>query len=131
MYSSLMATDKPYFIYLGQERGKRVVHKVGQTIRPCWKRCENADYRIGVGIQIMVPGTTDRTRKNQLNEAEDFIVSYFASRWKIEHGKEYFRTPNYNWEKIRIEFLAAMMVFLEEKGWEYVVHEGWATRDTY
>lgn len=131
MYSSLMATDKPYFIYLGQERGKRVVHKVGQTIRPCWKRCENADYRIGVGIQIMVPGTTDRIRKNQLNEAEDFIVEYFASRWKIEHGKEYFRTPNYNWEKIRIEFLAAMMVFLEEKGWEYVVHEGWATRDTY
>ena len=131
MYSSLMTTDKPYFIYLGQERGKRVVHKVGQTIRPCWKRCENADYRIGVGIQIMVPGATDRIRKNQLNEAEDFIVGYFASKWKIEHGKEYFRTPKYNWEKIRIEFLAAMMVFLEEKGWDYVVHEGWATRDTY
>ena len=131
MYSSLMATSKPLFIYLGQERGKRVVHKVGQTVRPCWKRCENADYRIGVGIQIYCPGITDRTRKNQLNEAEDFIVGYFASRWKIEHGKEYFRTPNFNWDDIKEVFLHEMIAFLDEKGWEYEIHEGWATRDTY
>lgn len=125
-----MATNH-YFIYLGQERGKRVVHKVGQTMQTCYARCKNADYRIGVGIDIAVPGITYRAKKDQLNEAEDFIVGYFASRWKIEHGQEYFRTPKYNWEKIRIEFLAAMMVFLEEKGWDYEIHEGWVEKGTY
>jgi hypothetical protein len=122
---------KNYFIYLGRERGKRTVHKVGQSVRPCWKRCANTDYLIGVGINIHFPDALERTRKNHLNETERMIVSFFKERFPVEHGHEYFRTKNFKWEQTKELFLAQMISYLDEMGWEYEIFEGWATEGTY
>ncbi len=120
-----------HYIYLGRERGKRVVHKVGQTKQTCWARCAHADYLIGVGIEIFCPGDTSNTRSKQLNEAERSIINYFADRFPVEHGNEYFRTKKHNWEKIKQMFIAEMVRFLDEKGWGYEIHEGWVAPNTY
>lgn len=120
-----------HYIYLGRERGKRVVHKVGQTKQTCWARCAHADYLIGVGIEIFCPGDTSNTRSKQLNEAERSIINYFAERFPVEHGNEYFRTKKHNWEKIKQMFIAEMVRFLDEKGWGYEIHEGWVAPNTY
>lgn len=122
---------KHSFIYLGRERGKRVVHKVGQTSQTCWARCAHSDYLIGVGIEIDLPGDTSYTRSKQLNEAERAIIAYFAERFPIEHGNEYFRTKKHNWEVIKAMFIAEMVRFLNEKGWGYEIHEGWVAPNTY
>ena len=125
-----MATNH-YYIYLGRERGKRVVHKVGQTRQTCWARCAHADYLIGVGIDIHVPGKTFDLKRKQLNEAERIIIDYFTHRFPIEHGNEYFRTKKHNWEVIKKMFLEEMLRFLNEKGWGYEIHEGWVAPNTY
>lgn len=120
-----------HYIYLGRERGKRVVHKVGQTKQTCWARCKSSDYLIGVGIEILTPGETSNTRSKQLNEAERAIIAYFAERFPIEHGCEYFRTKKHNWEMVKAMFIAEMVRFLNEKGWKYEIHEGWVAPNTY
>ena len=120
-----------HYIYLGRERGKRVVHKVGQTKQTCWARCAHADYLIGVGIEIFCPGYTSNTRSKQLNEAERSMINYFAERFPVEHGNEYFRTKKHNWEMIKQMFIAEMVRFLDEKGWRYEIHEGWVAPNTY
>lgn len=122
---------KHSFIYLGRERGKRVVHKVGQTSQTCWARCKSSDYLIGVGIEINLPGDTSLTRSKQLNEAERAIIEYFAERFPIEHGCEYFRTKKHNWEMVKAMFITEMVRFLDEKGWGYEIHEGWVAPNTY
>lgn len=122
---------KHSFIYLGRERGKRVVHKVGQTTQTCWARCKSSDYLIGVGIEINLPGETSLTRSKQLNEAEAVIINYFAERFPVEHGCEYFRTKKHNWDKVKAIFIAEMVRFLDEKGWGYEIHEGWVAPNTY
>lgn len=120
-----------HFIYLGRERGKRVVHKVGKTQQTCWERCRSSDYLIGVGIEILTLGATSRIRSKQLNEAEKTIINYFADRFPIEHGNEYFRTKKHNWEMVKAMFIAEMVRFFDEKGWEYEIHEGWVAPNTY
>lgn len=126
----IMATNH-YHIYLGQERGKRVVHKVGQTTQGCWERCRKADYRIGMSFEIFPNCGTYRGNKNCLNEAEKFIIASFTSRFPIDHDREYFRTSKHNWEKTKEIFVADMIQFLTEKGWQYEIHEGWVERGTY
>ena len=120
-----------HYIYLGRDRGTRVVHKVGQTKQTCWARCAHADYLIGVGIEIFCPGDTSNTRSKQLNEAERSIINYFAERFPVEHGNEYFRIKKHNWEMIKQMFIAEMVRFLDEKGWRYEIHEGWVAPNTY
>lgn len=119
------------YIYLGRERGKRVVHKVGQTVQTCWARCKNSDYLIGVGIEIDLPGATSVTRSKQLNEIENAIILFFADRFPIEHGNEYFRTSKHPWEMTKELFLAEMVRLLDERGWGYTIHEGWVAPNTY
>lgn len=115
------------FIYLGRERGKRVVHKVGQTTRSCWERCRVADYLIGVGVEIELPGETSTTRRKQLNGIEKDITLFFAQRFPREHGNEYFRTSKHPWEVTKVLFLEEMERLLEERGWNYKIHEGWVS----
>ena len=119
------------YIYLGRERGKRVVHKVGKTTQTCWGRCGSSDYLIGVGIDIQLPGETTMTRRKQLNEIEMAIISFFADRFPIEHGQEYFRTSKHPWEVTKVLFLEEMERLLDERGWNYEIHEGWVAPNTY
>ena len=118
-----------YFIYLGTERGKRVVHKVGQTTQTCWARCRNADYLIGVGIDINF--YNHHNKYKALSEVENMIVNYFNSMFPIEHGNEYFRCKKHKWEQIKPIFLNKMIEYLENKGYGYTIHEGWVAPNTY
>ena len=122
-----------YFIYLGRERGKRVVHKVGQTTQTCYARCKNADYLIGCGFEIIMPNDYIATRKKKiLNEIEQCIISYFVDNFKLEHGNEYFRTTKLKWEQIKPIFINEMKFILNDVfELEYVIHEGWVTPNSY
>lgn len=122
-----------YFIYLGRERGKRVVHKVGQTTQTCYARCKSADYLIGCGFEIIMPNDYIATRKKKiLNEIEQCIISYFADNFKLEHGNEYFRTTKLKWEQVKPIFINEMKFILNDVfELEYVIHEGWVTPNSY
>ena len=122
-----------YFIYLGRERGKRVVHKVGQTTQTCYARCKSADYLIGCGFEIIMPNDYIATRKKKiLNEIEQCIISYFADNFKLEHGNEYFRTTKLKWEQVKPIFINEMKFILNNVfELEYVIHEGWVTPNSY
>ena len=121
-----------YQIYLGRERGKRVVHKVGQAKKGCWQRCKNADYLIGMSFELFFPNESlVKTKYKNLNEAEKFIIGVFEQKFTIEHGKEYFRTTKMKWPQVRELFIAEMTQFLNEKGWQYEIHEGWVAPNTY
>ena len=119
--------EKTYQIYLGRERGKRTVHKVGQAKKGCWQRCKNADYLIGMSFEIFPPCDLVSNKEKCLNEAEKFIIGVFADRFTIEHGKEYFRTRHHKWVDCREIFIKEMTQFLCNKGWDYVIHEGWVS----
>lgn len=117
------------FIYLGTMRGKRVVHKVGKTTRTCWARCRDADYLIGIGIDIIFP--IGKPQDKLLNKTEKMIVDYFASMFPIEKGNEYFRCSKHKWEKIKPLFLNKMIEYLEKTGCAYTIHEGWCSANSY
>ena len=114
-------------IYLGRERGKRVVHKVGLTTTTCWQRCKNADYLIGTSFEIDFP----RNSPIWLKDVEKFIIGRFEEKFTIEHGQEYFRTPKHDWDKIKAFFVEEMTIYLHEKGLHYKIHEGWVAPNTY
>jgi hypothetical protein len=121
-----------YHIYLGRERGKRTIHKVGQTTQTCYARCRSSDYLIGMSYELIFPeGMISSEKKECLNEAERFIIKNFESKFKVVHGHEYFRTTKKKWEETRQIFITEMTAFLTEKGWEYEVHEGWVAPNTY
>lgn len=122
-----------YFIYLGRERGKRVIHKVGQTTQTCYARCKSADYLIGCGFEIIMPNDYIATRKKKiLNEIEQCIISYFADNFKLEHGNEYFRTTKLKWEQVKPMFINEMKFILNDVfELDYVIHEGWVTPNSY
>lgn len=121
-----MATHN--YIYLGRERGKRVVHKVGQTTQTCWARCKNSDYLIGVGIDIIFP---IGAKWYELDFIENEIIWFFQEQFPLEHGREYFRTKGHNWEATKKLFLAKMIEILDKKGYAYEIHEGWVAPNTY
>lgn len=123
--------DKHNYIYLGRERGKQVVHKVGQTSQTCWARCCHADYLIGVAVELKITTTNKRKRKDQLNMAEEWIIRYFSERFPTEHGREYFRTKGHRWDVIKEMFLTEMTDYLDEMGWDYEIHDGWVAPNTY
>ena len=114
-------------IYLGRERGKRVVHKVGLTTQTCYARCKNADYLIGMSFEIDFP----RNSTIWLNDVENFIIGRFEENFVLEHGREYFRTPKYNWDKIKVFFAEEVSTFLHKNGLQYTIHEGWVAPNTY
>ena len=121
-----------YHIYLGRERGKRTVHKVGQTTQTCYARCRSSDYLIGMSYELIFPNNvTHKARKMRLNEVEQFIIKNFDEQFKVVHGREYFRTAKKQWAEIRKIFIEAMSSYLEERGWAYEVHEGWVAPNTY
>jgi hypothetical protein len=117
------------YIYLGRERGKRVIHKVGQTTQTCWARCKNSDYLIGVGVDIVIPA--GREYWYTLNEIEQEMLTYFRNRFAIEHGLEYFRTKGYYWEDTKDIFLAKLESILKRRGLKYTIYEGWVEPYTY
>lgn len=119
---------KHNYIYLGKEKGKRTIYKVGKTTHSCHQRCSHSDYIIGVGIDIKVP---TNAVYNELDNAEMFIINRFKQRFKVEHGREYFRCPKYNWEMIKKLFMAEMINYLTTIGLEYEIHEGWTAPHTY
>ena len=118
-----------YYIYLGRERGKRVIHKVGKTTQGCWNRCKNSDYLIGLGIEILLPGETRTARNKQLSEIETKMIQCFTEKFTVEHGCEYFRTTNHKWNTVKEIFLAEIEEILNLKGWEYIIHDGWVGVD--
>lgn len=120
---------KHNFIYLGTERGKRVVHKVGKTTQTCWARCHSADYLIGIGIDIVFP--MGEPKAKLLSQTERMIINYFASMFPIEKGNEYFRCSKHKWERIKPLFLNKMIEYLDEQGYVYTIHEGWCTANSY
>jgi hypothetical protein len=122
-----------YYIYLGKELGKRVVFKTGQTVRDCYLRCKNADYLIGIAIEIDMSPWEDNwsSRKLRLNIVEQDILRVFANRFVVEHGKEYFRAKKYNWEMIKEFWLNEMIAILERKNLNYIIHDGWVSKENY
>ena len=121
-----------YHIYLGRERGKRTIHKVGLTTQTCWARCHSSDYLIGMSYEIIFPVDMPRdVRRECLYEAEDFIIERFNEMFTIVHGNEYFRTTKKQWPEVREIFATEMTDFLIRKGWGYEVHEGWVGPHTY
>jgi hypothetical protein len=121
-----------YHIYLGRERGKRTIHKVGQTTQTCYARCRSSDYLIGMSYELIFPeGMIASEKKKCLNEAERFIIENFGNKFKVVHGHEYFRTTKKQWDEIRKIFITEMTGFLAWKGWAYEVHEGWVAPNTY
>ena len=123
---------KHYHIYLGRERGKYTIHKVGQTTQTCWARCHSADYLIGLSYEIFFPEEMPYyTRQKFLNEAEKFIIKSFGDRFNVVHGNEYFRTTKKYWPEVREIFIAEMDGYFADKGWDYKVHEGWVAPNTY
>lgn len=121
-----------YFIYLGRERGKRVIHKVGQTTRSCYSRCKSADYIIGCGFEIVMPNNYIETKKKKtLNAVEECIINYFTENFKVEHGREYFHTTKMKWEQIKPFFIEEMKSILDMFELDYIIHEGWVAPNTY
>lgn len=122
-----------YHIYLGRERGKRVIHKVGQTTQTCYARCKSADYIIGCSFEIIMPNDYLATKKKKiLNEIEQCIISYFSDNFKLEHGNEYFRTTKKKWEDVKPIFMEEMKFILTDVyELNYVFHEGWVAPNTY
>ncbi len=118
------------YIYLGRERGKRVVHKVGQTTQTCWARCKNSDYLIGVGVDIIFPLGT-RFPESKLNLIEWEMLNYFSNLFNIEHGREYFRTKGYYWEDTKKLFLDKLISILDREGFKYTIYEGWVEPFSY
>jgi hypothetical protein len=128
-----------YYIYLGRENGKRVIHKVGQTRQTCYERCKNADYKIGCAFEIeFKKNLTDEVKKGLLTCIENIILGEFRSVYKVEHGREYFRTTKQNWDIVQPFFKEKMENFLD---WQvksinsmvigYTYHEGWVAPNTY
>ena len=128
-----------YFIYLGRENGKRTVHKVGQTTRTCYARCKSADYKIGCAFEIeFKENLTDEVKKGLLNCIETIILSEFRRVYKIEHGREYFRTTKQNWDVVKPFFKEKMENLFNTQGRVlqstivgYTYHEGWVAPNTY
>lgn len=121
-----------YHIYLGRERGKRTIHKVGQTTQTCWARCRSSDYLIGMSYELIFPeGMIASEKKKCLNEAERFIIENFGNKFSVVHGHEYFRTSKKHWEEVKKIFITEMTGFLTWKGWGYEIHEGWVAPNTY
>lgn len=123
-----------YFIYLGKEKGKRVVYKTGQTVRDCYARCKNADYQIGIAIDIDLNScefAQDWHRKYRLDVIEQSIVHYFAERFPVEHGREYFRLKKHNWEMAKELWLAEMVNILEKYNLNYTIYDGWVSKENY
>lgn len=123
-----------YYIYLGRENGKRVVHKVGQTRQTCYARCKNADYKIGCAFEFTFIPMYEEHKKMYLNKIEREIIHRFKELYKIEHGNEYFRTPKQNWDIVKPIFIAEMEKIISK--WEIifadcVFHEGWVAPNTY
>lgn len=128
-----------YYIYLGRENGKRVIHKVGQTRQTCYARCKNADYKIGCAFEIEFDKkVSDEMKRSLLTCVENIILSEFHSVYKIAHGREYFRTTKQNWDIVQPFFKEKMEDFLN---WQvksfnsvivgYTYHEGWVAPNTY
>jgi hypothetical protein len=122
-----------YYIYLGRENGKRVIHKVGQTRQTCYARCKSADYRIGCAFEIVMPENYPVAQKRKtLNEIEQCIIYYFESNFKLEHGREYFRTSKKYWEQVKPMFVEEMKFIIKDVfELDYVYHEGWVTANSY
>lgn len=128
-----------YYIYLGRENGKRVIHKVGQTRQTCYARCKNADYKIGCAFEIeFKKNLTDEVKKDLLTCIENIILSEFRRVYKIEHGREYFRTTKQNWDIVKPFFKDKMESFFNTQSKAlkntivgYTYHEGWVTPNSY
>lgn len=112
------------FIYLGKERGKRVIYKVGLTTQTCYARCKNDNYQIGIGIEIDLANQS-------LRSIEKEILEVFAENHRIEHGNEYFHMKKHNWEMAKDFFLEEMRLILRKRGLNYTIHEGWVTPNSY
>jgi hypothetical protein len=128
-----------YYIYLGRENGKRVIHKVGQTRQTCYARCKNADYKIGCAFEIeFSKNLTDEVKKSLLTCIENIILGEFRSVYKVEHGREYFRTTKQNWDVVKPFFKEKMESFFNTQNRAlqrtivgYTYHEGWVAPNTY
>ena len=119
-----------YYIYLGRENGKRVIHKVGKTRQTCYARCKNADYKIGCAFELDTD-MGERLNKLALDAIENEILYIFKQHYKIEHGREYFRTPKTYWEDIKPFFIEEMKKILDRWHMEYTYYEGWVAPNTY
>lgn len=119
-----MATNHNY-IYLGQERGKRRVYKVGMTQQTCHARCRKADFRIGIAFEIS--GISADTLKIIENE----VLLHFRDEYSIEHGLEYFRMPKHNWEQSSAYFTTVVTEVLTEKNLQYEIKRGWVEPYSY
>lgn len=127
-----------YYIYLGRENGKRVIHKVGQTRQTCYARCKNADYKIGCAFEIVFKNkVSEESKKSTLTVLENIILSKFREHYKVEHGREYFRTPKQNWDTVKVFFEEEMKDIFTKITWNsstikgYTYHEGWVAPNTY
>ena len=127
-----------YYIYLGRENGKRVIHKVGQTRQTCYARCKNADYKIGCAFDIIFSDKiTDKEKRELLTVAENIVITRFREKYKIEHGREYFRTTKQNWNTVKAYFeevtrdLLDGSVIVNNSIVGYTYHEGWVTANSY
>ena len=127
-----------YYIYLGRENGKRVIHKVGQTRQTCYARCKNADYKIGCAFDIIFSDEmTDKEKRELLTFVENIIITRFKEKYKIEHGREYFRTTKQNWNTVKTYFeettrnLLDGGVMVNKAIVGYTYHEGWVTANSY
>ena len=128
-----------YYIYLGRENGKRVIHKVGQTRQTCYARCKNADYKIGCAFDITFKkNISDETKRHILTVCENIILGEFHRKYKIEHGREYFRTTKQNWDIVKIFFKEEMEnmldIFIKDSTNSivgYTFYEGWVAPNTY
>ena len=116
------------FIYLGKERGKRVIYKVGQTKQTCYARCKCSDYLIGMGIEIKL---SPSTLNKELNSIEREILKVFSDKFPIEHGNEYFRMKKYDWDMSKDFFLIEMLVILRNRGLNYTIYDEWVKPNTY
>lgn len=119
-----MATNHHY-IYLGQERGKRRVYKVGQTRQTCHARCKSADFHIGMAFELNIDSV------ETLKSVEDEILLHFRDTYSIEHGLEYFRLPKLNWEATKQFFERTMIEILTERGITYTIKSGWTQPYSY
>ena len=126
-----------YFIYLGRENGKRVIHKVGQTTRTCYARCKSADYKIGCAFDIQFNDKVPEScRKSILNTMEGLVITYFKKHYNRAHGREYFRTSKKYWNDIQAEFIECVnkeaQCFIKGNViTNLVYHEGWVAPNTY
>ena len=117
-----------YYIYLGKERGKRNIYKVGRTTQTCWARCKNSDYLIGLGVDIQMPPSA--TSWSEFVWAEEMIIKTFAKNFAKAHGNEYFKTQ-WSWDRIKELFMSEIISYLEQKGFTYTIHYGWVAPHTY